>query len=111
MRYLILAIGVLCLLAAFSVKAGPYVEIKSEVTYKDFSIKDKTNHARFGYQKKNVLGNVYFEAGHMTGGSSWEAGYKTRLSDTLVIKGKLEGKHERGLQSKTKLETEIRYTW
>ena len=111
MRYLILAIGIVCLLAMCEAKAGPYIEIKSEVEYKDFSIKDQTNHTRFGYEKKNVLGNVYFEAGHMTGGSSWEAGYKTRLSDTLVVKGKLEGKRERGLQSKTKLETEIRYTW
>jgi len=105
MRYLLL------LLFPLSAVAGPYIEIKSEVEYKDFSIKDQTNHTRFGYEKKNVLGNVYFEAGHMTGGSSWEAGYKTRLSDTLVVKGKLEGKRERGLQSKTKLETEIRYTW
>ena len=37
--------------------------------------------------------------------------YKNKLSDTLTVKGKLEGKRERGLQSKTKLETEIRYTW
>ena len=102
MRYLLL------LLFPLSAVAGPYIEIKSEVEYKDFSIKDQTNHTRFGYEKKNVLGNVYFEAGHMTGGSSWEAGYKTRLSDTLTVKGKLEGKRERGLQSKTKLETEIR---
>lgn len=105
MRYLLL------LLFPLSAVAGPYVEIKSEVEYKDFSIKDQTNHTRFGYEKKNVLGNVYFEAGHMTGGSSWEAGYKSRLSETLTVKGKLEGKRERGLQSKTKLETEIRYTW
>lgn len=112
MRYLILAIGVLCVLAACSVKAGPYIEIKSEVTYKDFASTDAVNHTRFGYEKKSLAGsNVYFEAGHMTGGSSWEVGYKTRLSDTLVVKGKLEGKRERGLQSKTKLETEIRYTW
>ena len=105
MRYLLL------LLFPLSAVAGPYVEIKSEVEYKDFSIKDQTNHTRFGYEKKNVLGNVYFEAGHMTGGSSWEAGYKSRLSETLTVKGKLEGKRERGLQSKTKLETEIRFTW
>lgn len=105
MRYLLL------LLFPLSAVAGPYLEIKSEVEYKDFSIKDQTNHTRFGYEKKNVLGNVYFEAGHMTGGSSWEAGYKSRLSETLTVKGKLEGKRERGLQSKTKLETEIRYTW
>ena len=112
MRILILAIGILCTLAACSTKANPYIEIKSEVTYKDFSSTDAVNHTRFGYEKKSLTGsNVYFEAGHMTGGSSWEAGYKTRLSDTLVIKGKLEGKRERGLQSKTKLETEIRYTW
>jgi len=112
MRYLILAIGVLCLLAAFSVKASPYIEFKSEVTYKDFATTDAVNHTRFGYEKKSLTGsNVYFEAGHMTGGSSWEAGYKTRLSDTLVIKGKLEGKRERGTEAKTKLETEIRYTW
>lgn len=105
MRYLLL------LLFPLSAVAGPYLEIKSEVEYKDFSIKDQTNHTRFGYEKKNVLGNVYFEAGHMTGGSSWEAGYKSRLSETLTVKGKLEGKRERGLQTKTKLETEIRYTW
>ena len=112
MRFLILAIGILCTLAACSTKANPYIEIKSEVTYKDFTSTDAVNHTRFGYEKKSLTGsNVYFEAGHMTGGSSWEAGYKTRLSDTLVIKGKLEGKRERGLQSKTKLETEIRYTW
>jgi len=112
MRYLILAIGVLCVFAACSTKANPYIEIKSEVTYKDFSSTDAVNHTRFGYEKKSLTGNkIYFEGGHMTGGSSWEAGYKTRLSDTLVVKGKLEGKRERGLQSKTKLETEIRYTW
>ena len=112
MRFLILAIGILCTLAACSTKANPYIEIKSEVTYKDFSSTDAVNHTRFGYEKKSLTGNkIYFEGGHMTGGSSWEAGYKTRLSDTLVIKGKLEGKRERGLQSKTKLETEIRYTW
>jgi len=112
MRILILAIGILCTLAACSTKANPYIEIKSEVTYKDFSSTDAVNHTRFGYEKKSLTGNkIYFEGGHMTGGSSWEAGYKTRLSDTLVVKGKLESKRERGLQSKTKLETEIRYTW
>ena len=112
MRFLILAIGILCTLAACSTKANPYIEIKSEVTYKDFTSTDAVNHTRFGYEKKSLTGNkIYFEGGHMTGGSSWEAGYKTRLSDTLVVKGKLEGKRERGLQSKTKLETEIRYTW
>ena len=112
MRILILAIGILCTLAACSTKANPYIEIKSEVTYKDFTSTDAVNHTRFGYEKKSLTGNkIYFEGGHMTGGSSWEAGYKTRLSDTLVVKGKLEGKRERGLQSKTKLETEIRYTW
>lgn len=112
MRYLILAIGILCVFAACSVKAGPYVEIKSEVTYKDFSTTDSVNHTRFGYEKKSLTGNkIYFEGGHMTGGSSWEAGYKTRLSDTLIVKGKLEGKRERGKEAKTKLETEIRFTW
>jgi len=112
MRILILAIGILCTLAACSTKANPYIEIKSEVTYKDFTSTDAVNHTRFGYEKKSLTGNkIYFEGGHMTGGSSWEAGYKTRLSDTLVVKGKLESKRERGLQSKTKLETEIRYTW
>jgi len=112
MRILILASGILCTLAACSTKANPYIEIKSEVTYKDFTSTDAVNHTRFGYEKKSLTGNkIYFEGGHMTGGSSWEAGYKTRLSDTLVVKGKLESKRERGLQSKTKLETEIRYTW
>ena len=47
----------------------------------------------------------------MTGGSSWEAGYNTRLSDTLTIKGKVESKRERGTETNTKLETEIRFTW
>jgi len=91
--------------------AGPYIEIKSEVTYKDWAISDQTNHTRFGYEKKNVLGNVYIEGGHMTGGTSWETGYKARLSDNLVVKGKLETKHERNEKAKPKLETEIRFTW
>lgn len=108
MRHLILAISFLCC----SVKAGPYIEIKSEVTYKDWAVSDQTNHTRFGWEKKTQTGNnVYFEAGHMTGGYSWEAGYKTRLSDNLVVKGKLETKGESGFNLKPKLETEIRYTW
>lgn len=113
MRWLVLCIGILCVLAACDAYAGPYIEIKSEVEYKDFKIKDQVNHTRFGYEKKSLIHgrSIYFEAGHMTGGSSWEGGYKTKLSDTLMIKGKLEGKRERGMDSKTKLETEIRYTW
>ena len=112
MRYLILAIGILCALAACSAKASPYIEIKSEHVFKDFASTDAVHHTRFGYEKKSLTGNkIYFEGGHMTGGSSWEAGYKTRLSDTLIVKGKLEGKRERGKEAKTKLETEIRFTW
>ena len=103
----------LCLFfLCFSANAGPYIEIKSEVSYKNWSVSDQTNHTRFGWEKKSLTaGNVYIEGGHMTGGSSWEAGYKSRLSDNLVVKGKLETKKERDFNPKSKLETEIRFTW
>jgi len=99
-------------LFVFGVQTHPYIEIKTEHTFKDFATKDQVSHTRFGYEKKTLNGNkVYVEAGHMTGGSSWEAGYNTRLSDTLTIKGKVESKRERGTETNTKLETEIRFTW
>ena len=94
--------SILILLAflSYNVNASPYVEYKNEMN------KEKTtNHLRLGYKAKN---NFYFEIGAMTDGHSYEAGYKFKFDD-VTVKGKLETKDAGS--AKTKVETEVRYTF
>jgi len=85
---------------SYNVNASPYVEYKNEMN------KEKTtNHLRLGYKGKN---NFYFEIGPMTKGHSYEAGYKFKF-DGVTVKGKLETKDTGS--AKTKVETEVRYTF
>lgn len=89
--------------------AEQYLEIKTETSYKGFSRGDTTTHVRLGSEKTLTRGKIYIEAGHMSDGHSFEAGYKYKWDNRLVIKGKYEGKKVN--QTKSKLETEIRYTF
>lgn len=87
--------------------ANPYIEYKHEQQYKDWSYDKNTQHLRLGYKAKN---NVYFEAGPMSDGHSWEGGYKFK-QDKFVFKGKVETKKRDDSEPKTKVETELRYTF
>ena len=90
--------------------ADTYIEIKSETKFNDQMHRgDTTNHTRLGFEKKTTFGKVYIEGGHMTDGHSFEAGYKYRWGEHLTFKGKFEGKDSS--QLKSKLETEVRYTF
>ena len=95
-------IGSVFMFLSLDIKAAPYVEYKNEYELK----KEKTtNHLRLGYKAKN---NFYFEIGPMTDGHSYEAGYKFKF-DGVTVKGKLETKDTGS--AKTKVETEVRYTF
>ena len=96
------------LLVSTEAVAAPYIEYKNELPFKGEKSQDVTQHLRLGYQFDN---NIYLEAGPMTDGYGFETGYKFRM-DNLVIKGKFEGadSDERDY-IKSKLETEIRYTF
>ena len=85
--------------------AAPYVEYKNEYELKEWSHTKTTNHLRLGYKGAN---NFYFEIGPMTKGHSYEAGYKSKF-DGVTVKGKLETKDTGS--AKTKVETEVRYTF
>lgn len=90
--------------------ADTYIEIKSETKFNDQMHRgDTTNHTRLGFEKKTTFGKVYIEGGHMTDGHSFEAGYKIKMNEHLTFKGKFEGKDSS--QLKSKLETEVRYTF
>ena len=110
----VLLIGLIFTMLSLSldIKAdnSTYIEMKSETSFNDqFHRGDTTNHTRLGFEKKTTFGKVYIEGGHMTDGHSFEAGYKFKWDKNLTIKGKFEGKN--ASQLKSKLETEIRYTW
>ncbi len=107
-----LVLGVLLLLSTVAM-ADPYVEYKNEIDkldLGDFSYNKSTNFLRLGYQWEDVFAKPYIEIGPMTDGYAWEAGYKIKIKNNLVWKGKLETKDANG-PSATKLETEIRYTF
>jgi len=97
----------LIILAPMMSHANPYIEYKHEHQHKDWKFDKNTQHLRFGYKADN---NLYLEAGPMTDGYSWESGYKFKR-DKFTFKGKLETKDADGSVPKSKLETEIRYTF
>ena len=94
------------LMLACLLEANPYIEYKHEHSQKDWEFDKNVQHIRLGYQFEN---KTYIEAGKMTDGYSWEAGYKLKLSDNLKLKGKIETK-DAGV-AKSKIQTEIRYTF
>ena len=98
-------IGSVFMFLSLDIKAAPYVEYKNEYELKEWSHTKTTNHLRLGYKEKN---NFYFEIGPMTKGHSYEAGYKFKF-DGVTVKGKLETKDTGS--AKTKVETEVRYTF
>ena len=95
-------IGSVFMFLSLDIKAAPYVEYKNEY---ELNKEKTTNHLRLGYKAKN---NFYFEIGAMTKGHSYEAGYKFKFDD-VAVKGKLETKDTGS--AKTKIETEVRYTF
>ena len=105
--YKYFVVGALLLVSTEAV-AEPYVEYKNELPFKGEKSQDVAHHLRLGYQFDNKM---YFEAGPMTDGYSFETGYGVKMGN-LVIKGKFEGadSDERDY-IKSKLETEIRYTF
>jgi len=101
-RYLLLI-----LLIPMSAFAGPYIEYKHEYEMRDWRYTKDVNHLRIGYKADN---NLYFEIGPMTDGYSHEAGYKFKVNK-FTFKGKLETKDTDLSLPKSKLETEIRYSF
>jgi hypothetical protein len=99
------------LLIGQNVEAKPqtYIEMKSETSFHSSRRGDTTNHTRLGFANTIGRAKVYAEGGHMDGGHSFEIGYKFKMDDNLIIKGKFEGKKKSN--TKGKLETEIRYTF
>jgi|TARA_R110002020_G_scaffold235678_7_gene447835 hypothetical protein len=91
----------------YPVFAGSYLEYKNEYSMKSWDKTGVVDHLRFGYKAKN---NLYVEGGYMTGGYSWETGYKFKVTDKVTLKGKLENKNRDGT-SKSKIETEIRFNF
>lgn len=102
MKKLIIAASIVTCL---NVYALPYIEYKNEY---DVRKENHTHHIRSGYKWNN---NLYMEAGKMTDGYSSEFGYKWKFEDNWVVKGKFETKKKDGSKSKSKLETELRYTF
>ena len=98
-------IGSVFMFLSLDIKASPYVEYKNEYEMREWNHTKTTNHLRLGYKAKN---NFYFEIGPMTDGHSYEAGYKFKF-DGVTVKGKLETKDTGS--AKTKVETEVRYTF
>ena len=90
------------ILFAAAVDANPYVEYKNSTKFTHISDSMKTTeYLRVGYKFEK---NYYVEFGKDSG----EAGYKFKLNDNLVVKGKIE---TTGNFSKHGLETEVRYTF
>ena len=86
--------------------ANPYIEYKNEYELKDWNYYQEKDFLRFGYVS-DLPGALYFEIGPMTHGDyAWETGYKFRMNNGWEWKGKIETK-----DSKTKVETEIRFTF
>jgi hypothetical protein len=102
---LVLFIGSVFMMLSLDIKAAPYVEWKNEYELKEWTHTKTTNHFRVGYKTDD---NLYFEIGPMTDGHSYEAGYKFKF-DAVTVKGKLETKDTGN--TKTKVETEVRYTF
>ncbi len=100
---IILLIGMASQLAA-----APYIEYKNEVEFKYDNYIKSLDHFRVGYQFKMPKGMMFIESGKMTNGKSGEIGYKFD-KDNLTFKGKWEFKNQ--FEPKSKLQTEIRYTF
>lgn len=103
------------ILAACSVQAEVryYTEYKNDVVFLNDNYVD--NSAR-NMIRTGVEGSIfYFEAGPVTHnsdlGASYEVGYKYKLQDKWVFKGKLEGFQYDNYEGDTasKFETEVRY--
>jgi hypothetical protein len=94
-----------------SILSSPYIEYKNTVPLientEGYQLYDTTDHLRFGYKLDN---NMYFEAGPMTHGKGFELGYKFN-NERWTFKGKIEGNHNESNVFKSKVQTEIRYTF
>ena len=97
--------ALLFLLIVPSAFAGPYVEYKNELKYRDTNFREDIHHFRVGYKTEK---NFYVEAGPRSDGYSSELGYKIKQGP-LTFKGKWEGSKTDDFDHK--LETEIRYSW
>ena len=100
MRYLLLVF----LLISTPALAQPYLEWKNEIKYTDSHYDKTVDYFRAGMKWKNT----YIELGPMTGGESFETGYKWK-DENWKFNIKWEGKNTASL--KHKVETEIRYTF
>ena len=104
MKIIILLIGMASQLAA-----APYIEYKNEVELKYDNYVKNFNHIRTGYQFKMDKGYMFIELGVMSEyGKAGEIGYKFN-KDNWTFKGKWELKNQ--LEHKSKIQTEIRYTF
>lgn len=100
-----LKLFILLIVLTQSVQASTYIEFKNELPLdNDFRTQKATNHLRLGHK----FNNTYIEFGPMTNGKSIEAGYKFKRNK-WTFKGKIESKDTGSFKSK--VETEIRYTF
>ena len=110
MKLILLAIATVITLGASS--ADLYIEYKNEQPILSMSliptIGDEIHHFRLGTTKTYNGLTLYLEGGGMTDGYSYETGYKYKTGN-WTIKGKYEGK-DSGV-NKSKLQTEVRYTF
>ena len=101
----------LLLLLSLPIASSPYIEYKNTVPLientEGFQLYDTTDHLRFGYKLDN---NMYFEVGPMTHGKGYELGYKFN-NERWTFKGKIEGNHNESNIFKSKIQTEVRYTF
>ena len=89
-------------------KANPYVEVKNSIPFIGKYSQSTSTNVRLGYEFNN---NMYIEGGLMNHGKSYEAGYKF-IKGKWTFKGKLEGAESHQSEKfRSKLETEIRYTF
>ena len=103
------------LLLSIYIESSPYIEYKNKAKIVDepyildkaLDFTNSTDHLRFGYKLDN---NMYFEAGPMTHGKGFELGYKFN-NERWTFKGKIEGNHNESNVFKSKVQTEIRYTF
>ena len=94
--------------SSFLSKANPYIEIKNSIPFIGKYSQSTVTHARLGYKFDN---NMYIEGGPMSHGESYEAGYKFKKGN-WTFKGKWEGSDSSQREKfRSKLETEIRYTF
>ena len=87
--------------------SNTYLEYKNEKSVLPIVLKD-IHRFRIGETMTYKNLTLYVELGTMTNGYSYETGYKYRVGN-FVFKGKYEEK-DSGI-NKSKLQTEIRYTF